>query len=258
MDSIDKGIIFSLISNARLPQRKMAKELNISAQALNYRVARLRDNGIIKKYSLHVNPGFYGMMSGFAAFRKSEYDDESIISKFKCLEEITVYEFSARERNHLEEHIRRAENVLGPPVMKYVPEPLEMKMRIGDLDRDILEELKKEPLVPVPEIARKLGKPSSLIRKRLDLMEKSHAVSVIAEVDLAKIDAVIFSVISRNLQVLLSDISERTIFIISDRNNGILVCYSDNLKQARETIEKMRKNDPDAEVMVVYEYEFRA
>lgn len=258
MDPIDKRIIFSLIRNARLPQRRIAEEVGISAQALNYRMARLKESGVIKRYSLHVNPGFYGMISGFAAFRNDGYDDESIISKFKCLEEITIYEFSANEENELSEHINRAMKVLGPPIMKYIPEPREVKMRIGEIDRKILEELKKDPRVPVPDIAKILNASTSIVRKRLDLMGKNRVISVIAEVDLTKIDAVLFSVISRNVRTLLPSISEQPIFIISDRDNGILVCYSDNLKQARDSIEKMRKTDPDAEVMVVYEYEFKS
>lgn len=258
MDSIDKRIIFSLIRNARLPQRRVAEEVGISAQSLNYRMVRLRESGVIRKYSLHVNPEFYGMISGFAAFRHNEYDDESIISKFKCLEEITVYEFTAKEEKELAEHIYRAMQVLGPPVMKYIPEPREIRMRIGDLDRRILEELKKDPRIPVSDIARNLNVATNQVRKRLDLMDKNRVVSVIAEVDLTKIDSVVFSVISKNVQMLLSAKSEQPIFVISDRNNGILVCYSDNLRQARDSIEKMRKSDPEAKVMVVYEYEFRS
>lgn len=258
MDPIDKKIIFNLIRNARTPQRRIAEEVGISAQALNYRMARLTESGVIRKYSVHVNPGIYGRISGFAAFKNDRYESDDIVSRFKCLEEITIYEFSASDEEDLSGHIAKATEVLGPPVMKYVPEPRMVKMRIGDVDRNIIDELRKDPRVSVPDIAKNIDSTASIVRKRLDLMEKSRVISVIAEVDLTMIDSVLFSVISQNVHELLPSITEQPIFIISDRDNGIVVCYSDNLKQARSSIDRMRKTDPSAEVMVVYEYEFRS
>ncbi len=257
MDPIDKKIIFSLLKNARIPQRQVAEEIGISAQALNYRMSRLKEAGVIKRYALHVNPVFYGMVSGFAAFKNDTYDGDEVISRFKCLEEITIYEFMSPKIEGVDEHISRVSEELGPPVMKYVPEPRELKMRIGEVDRKIVEALKEDPRLPVSDIAKKLDLPNSTVRKRLDLMEKNRVISVIAELDLAKIDSVLYSVISSNIKTLLPYLPEEIILLITDRDNGILVCYSDSLKSARGSIERMRKTDPGAEVMVVYDYEFR-
>lgn len=257
MDSIDKRVILSLLRNARTPQRRVAEDLGISAQALNYRMARLKESGIIKRYSLHVNPAVYGMKSGFAAFRNDTYESASVASRFRCFEEITIYEFTAAEDRDLDDEIRKAVDAMGEPVMRYIPEPRTIGMRIGDADRRIIDALKSDPRMASADIAKLLELSPGVVRKRLDLMEKNRVISVIAEVDLTRIDSVLYSVISGNVNTLFPAIPDQLIFAIADRDNGILVCYSDNLGQAKQTIERMRKIDPDAEVMVVYDYEFR-
>ncbi len=257
MDAVDKQIVLSLMRNARTPQRRIAQEVGISAQALNYRIARLKETGVIKRIALRVSQIFYGKISGFAAFKNDGYESDSIVSRFKCLEEITIYEFAADGAQDLEQSIREAEEILGPPVMKYIPERKEFQMRIGDVDRRILEELRKNPTLPVSDLAKNISSPVNLVRKRLGLLEKNRAIAVIAEIDLSKIDSLLYSVISRNLSALLQSAPGQTIFVISDKNNGILVCYSDNLKNARNSIMKMKETDPEAEIMVVYDYEFR-
>ncbi len=258
MDAVDKKIILSLLRNARTPQRRIAEDVGISAQSMNYRIARLKESGVIRRIALRVSPSFYGRRSGFAAFRNDAYDSDAVVSKFKCLEEVTIYEFAADSDKDVMERIQQAALAVGEPVMTYIPENREAKMRIGEIDRRIIDTLREDPTINVSEMAKKLFQPVNYIRRRLDLLEKNRMVAVIAEIDLTKIDAVLYSIISRNLNALLPVAPGQTIFVIADRENGILVCYSDDLKNARDSINRMKKSDPGAEVMVVYEYEFRS
>ena len=41
MDVTDKRILFSILKDGRIAQRKIAMDVGISAQALNYRLSRL-------------------------------------------------------------------------------------------------------------------------------------------------------------------------------------------------------------------------
>lgn len=256
MDNVDKKLLYFLLKDARMPLRKIAEELGISAQALNYRMAKLYETGVIRKYSLHVNPKIYGKVNGFAAYKNDRYMSPNVISKFKCLEEITIYEFAANTMEELEDEIRKAETFAGLPIMKYIPEQRDMKMNIGETDRRILEYLKKDPRMSVVNLAKELGLANSSVRKRINLMEKNHVIAATTEIDLSKTDIVLFSIISKNVRNLIPVITDQPILVISDRDNGILVCFSENLKQARYVIENSRKTDPSAEVMVVYDYEF--
>ena len=85
MDNVDKKLIYFLLKDARMPLRKIAEELGISAQALNYRMSKLYETGVIRKYSLHVNPKIYGKVNGFAAYKNDKYMSPNVISNYPGL-----------------------------------------------------------------------------------------------------------------------------------------------------------------------------
>ena len=258
MDEIDKQISFVLLKNARTPLRTIANQVGISAQSLNYRYARMLESGVIKRFSLHVNQSIFGMISGFAAFKNDSYVSSHVISRFKCLEEITIYEFSAKDASSLQSYIDEAVKKMGEPVMRYIPPQRPLKMHISDLDRKIISMLSKDPRMPIADIANELKIKNSLVKRRVDLMEKDHVIYAIAELDLNKIDITLFSLISPNIDEIIPLLGDHTLLIISDKGNGIAVSYSNNMKNARQIIQNVRNIDPEAQVMVVYDYEFNS
>lgn len=257
MDPVDRKILLKLLVNARTPQRKIAEDVGISPQAMNYRMFRLKEMGIIKGFALHLRPELYGKVNCFAAFKGDSFDTEEIVSRFRCFEEITIYEFISDSQEGLEELISKASEILGPPIMKYVPEPVDIGMRISDIDRRIIDTLKEDPRMSISDAAKVLDYPAAVVRKRLALLEKNRIITVMAEIDLSKIESVLYSVISRSVKTLVNAAKDQIIFLINDRDDGILVCFSDNLKSAKSSIARMRKLDPDVDVMIVYEYELR-
>jgi Lrp/AsnC family transcriptional regulator, regulator for asnA, asnC and gidA len=60
IDNIDNGILEILSKNARTSFLDIAKRLNISESAIRNRVKNLENGGIIKKYSLSVDPNKLG------------------------------------------------------------------------------------------------------------------------------------------------------------------------------------------------------
>ena len=258
MDEIDKQISFFLLKNARTPLRSIANQVGISAQSLNYRYARMLESGVIKRFSLHVNQGIFGMISGFAAFKNDSYMSSHVISRFKCLEEITIYEFSAKDALTLQSYIDEAVKKMGEPFMRYIPPQRPIKMHISDLDRKIISMLSKDPRMPIADIAKELKVRNSLVKRRVDIMEKDHVIYAIAEFDLNKIDVTLFSLISPSIDEIIPILGDQTLLVISDKGSGIAVSYSNNMKNARQTIQKVRNIDPAAQVMVVYDYEFNS
>ncbi|MEW9492558.1 MAG: Lrp/AsnC family transcriptional regulator, partial [Candidatus Aramenus sulfurataquae] len=67
MDEINRKILLMLLRDYSTSQRKIAKDLNLSPPAVNYRIDRLISEGIIKKVSLYVNPNFYGKYHGYVS-----------------------------------------------------------------------------------------------------------------------------------------------------------------------------------------------
>ena len=90
MDDVNKRIILYLMRDYRYSQRKIAKELNISPPAVNYRVERMTKDLIIKRVALYVNPNFYGKYHGYVAFPNTRDWDGEYVFKVKCIEHVNV------------------------------------------------------------------------------------------------------------------------------------------------------------------------
>lgn len=256
MDASDKKILYYLLKDGRTPQRKIASNIGISPQALNYRMAKLIEDGILKRFVLRVHPNFYGKRNGFAAFIGDGKYDGDVVSKFHCLEKINLYEFDGQGLDEVESKIDNAVKVLGEPIMKYIPQPRNSGINMSDLDRSILEILKKDPRIKLSDIAQEIDVPYMTAKRRLDLMKSRGLVSVVPLVDLSRGDIVIFSIFSRKFSILKPLLEDYSLFVVSDEENGIFVCYSDNLSNAKGAITRVRDIDSEAEVMIIYEYEF--
>lgn len=256
MDASDKKIIYYLLKDGRTPQRKIASSIGISAQALNYRMSKLIDGGILRKFVLRVHPNFYGRRNGFAAFIGDGKYSGDVVSKFHCLEKINLYEFDGNSLEEVESKIEGAMKVLGEPIMKYIPPARNPGINVGTLDTKILDILRKDPRIKLSEMAQELGVPYMTAKRRLDLMKSRGLASVVPLVDLSKGDIVIFSIFSTKFSILNPVLADYSLFVISDEENGIFVCYSDNLSIAKGAITRVREIDPEVEVMIIYEYEF--
>lgn len=57
VDTIDMKILSFLKDDARVPYTKIAKEIGLSEAAVRKRVERMRDEGIIKKFTVEIETG---------------------------------------------------------------------------------------------------------------------------------------------------------------------------------------------------------
>ena len=56
MDSIDAQLLRILAEDARCSATDIAKKVNLSIPAVNKRISRLRENGIIERFTIQLNP----------------------------------------------------------------------------------------------------------------------------------------------------------------------------------------------------------
>lgn len=256
MDIVDKKILFSLLRDGRVSRRQIALNVGISAQALNYRMNKLLNDGIVRRFVLHVSPLLEGKVEGFAAFRSDLDYEGDVFTRAKCLEEITLYGFRGEHLLEVEKKISEAGKTLGEPVMKYIPPPGSAGMNINSNDLGIVELLRKDPRMSVTDMANELGLPYMTVKRRLNLLMKNHLVAVITELDLSGGDVVIFSIFSRHTDAVMPILAPQSIFVIRDEVAGVFMCYSETLRAAKEAISRVRGIDGEAEVMILYDYRF--
>jgi predicted transcriptional regulator len=79
-DTADYEILRSLYDNAMTPQKDLAKEFSLSETQVTKKIRRMHDEGIIKGYSSHFNPG--GELVHFILFIEIEEPVSRIINNF--------------------------------------------------------------------------------------------------------------------------------------------------------------------------------
>jgi len=85
LDPVDFGIIKILKDNARTPYLNIAKELKVSESTIRNRVSNLQENGIIKRFSVVIDPNKLGY--GSVAFVGIDVQPEKFLYVAKKLTE---------------------------------------------------------------------------------------------------------------------------------------------------------------------------
>jgi len=258
MDEIDREILISLLMKGGISQSEISKMIGSSTQRINYRMKKMFEEGIIKNFKVHINPYFLNGMNLFVAYEGTKNIDlRGIGSVFRCLERTDFYELQAMNEKELLDLTNYMSGEFGNKIMQYRPRVPELKNKINYYDLLILRELLKNPTINYIKLSQILGIRAPLIRKRINRMKSMGVFSIIPIIDLSKTDIFLFTIISgRRLENKLN--VSNTILKIIDDNASIYVGIEKSMSNIRKNLNYVRKIDKNAEVMVVYDYDFRS
>ncbi|QXJ31042.1 winged helix-turn-helix transcriptional regulator [Saccharolobus shibatae] len=256
MEIVDKRILFYLLKDGRISQRRIASLLNLTPATLNYRFKRLTDSETLKGFKLYINPNFLGKYQLFIVFKNyNDINAEWISFKLKCLEWYNVYGIYASDNIELKDKINYITKELGDPVLTYFP--VQSLFKPSNLDKKIVDILRADPRVPSSDIAKKLGIKAKVIEKHIKYMRHRGLILIVPDIDLSKTDIVLFSMFSKNIDEISVILQECKLWQFTDGYAGITVCYADNIEMARKYIAAARNIDKSADVMIIYGYEFK-
>ncbi len=258
MDEIDREILISLLMKGGISQSEISKMIGSSTQRINYRMKKMFEEGIIKNFKVHINPYFLNGMNLFVAYEGTKNIDlRGIGSVFRCLERTDFYELQAMNEKELLDLTNYMSAEFGNKIMQYRPRVPELGNKINYYDLLILRELLKNPTINYIKLSQILGIRAALIRKRINRMKSMGVFSIIPIIDLSKTDIFLFTIISgRRLENKLN--VSNTILKIIDDNATIYVGIEKSMSNIRKNLSYVRKIDKNAEVMVVYDYDFRS
>lgn len=254
MDYTDSRIVFRLLKNPRESLRSIASELDISAQDMNYRMKKIKDEGIVRKFMLHVNPVVYGRSSLYLAFQNNEIYSGAVSSIIRCLEKTVVYGFSGT-KEELEDKKMDMINSLGHPVMEYSPGNDKKKVSTGEFDIQIINILRTDPLKKSSDIARILDIKSQVVEKRIERLFGAKMISIIPKLDLSKLNIVILGIFTSRLEEIQEEL-DGSFLVINDKVSGISLSIEKDIYSANSKIQKLKKIDKSLETMIIYDYDF--
>ncbi len=91
IDEIDRKIIEALKRNARTPFTEIGKILGLSDSSIHFRVKKLRDAGIIKKYTIEVGEKFSeNMVAGYMLLKVKKGKIEEVSRELASLENVSL------------------------------------------------------------------------------------------------------------------------------------------------------------------------
>ena len=89
MDDINKKILSDLKKDSRTPFLKIAKELNVTEGTIRQRVAKLKDEGTIKKFTIDTKDNSKAVIG---IYTNPETKNQEIIDELKKLDLMKIYE----------------------------------------------------------------------------------------------------------------------------------------------------------------------
>jgi DNA-binding Lrp family transcriptional regulator len=254
MDEINRKIVLFLLRDFNYSQRKIAKDLNISPPAVNYRVERMTREGLIRKVSLYVNPNFYGKYHGYVSFKNTKDWHGEYVSKFECLEEVNIYEIEAESVEGLKSKISQMAEELGEPQMIYVPEQTPYKASTFDLK--LLSALKEQPRMTPVELSERLRVSSKTVRRHLRYLYRRGFIRLVPVIDIDKAGVTMYAVFTSKVDYGRKFFESVMFREISDSKAGILVNIGGTIQEVGEKIKKFREYDPEAQLMITKSYDF--
>jgi DNA-binding Lrp family transcriptional regulator len=256
MDSIDKDILVLLLRDGRYSKSKIAEEMGLSPQLINYRIKKMMEKGIIKDFKMHLNPYYFNAKSIFLAFEGSANSvSEETTSIFKCLEKLYFFELQGKNLNDLEQRVKELARANGDLKMKYIPKAPISKISLVPADFKILSILKDKPVSSLYEISKAAGISSGKVKRRLEILKNYAVFSIVPIIDLSKVDLFIYAIITKDSSSL-NMIRSSWILRIMDENAGIFVSVAYSISEIKNNLEKVKRVHGDTEVMMVYDYDF--
>ncbi len=254
MDDWDNAILFNILKNPRGRLSDFAQGTSLSDQDVHYRLKRIRENKILEKYMLHLNPKIFGNQAFYMAFATDVTFPGEVDSIIKCFEKLTVYGISGNEES-LNKKIEELKSYLGNPVMEYSPKPDSVPIQLSNLDSFILKVLSRDPMTPTNIIAKESEKKVKQIESRLDYMEKHNVYNIIPKINLSRVNLVIVAFFSNNVEELIDGIDQELV-ILRDSISGLVLIFQQNLANAKTVVNKIKHIDNNLDVMIVYDYNF--
>lgn len=216
LDSKDKQLLYWLDQNSRLTNKELGRKIKLSEQGIKYRLNRLEELGIIKKYITFVNTLALGYSQYKVYLRLQNITpqkEEEIIEYLTSQKKIRwvascsgnwdiTFSLMVKSTNEFINHYRTIEEQCGDAIseksililvkasgftkgyfigsksMKTLEyEPHNRKHELDEVDKKILGSLSQHARKHVVDIAKEVHTSVDIVRYRMKNMESEHIIS---------------------------------------------------------------------------------
>jgi DNA-binding Lrp family transcriptional regulator len=250
-------ILTHLLNNCREPDRQIGKQVGISGGAVSTRIRKMLQNGVIKSFSLKIEPPLFGY--GVLYFVVTGEDLDKILNQVKlvgepffvvpCVGGITVCAIVVKE--NAEQKIELAKNLMKDVRVLSIFEAVQtVNSNLTKTDLEIINELMKDPREKIDDIAKNTGLSTKTVTRSVEKLQDNEAIQFTLVYEPTKLkDFIPFGVLTwindnvkNTLKRLNEEFSEHYLqkpFIA--KNQIVLFFYSDNIFKLDELTQRARK-----------------
>jgi DNA-binding Lrp family transcriptional regulator len=216
VDEKDKLILFELLQDCRQPLSKIAKAVKLPQQTVSYRIKKLEDSKIIKKYTTNINYAKLGLsrhslyldVKGVAASDVNKYLKEiediheisccymlhdmsewklyisvwtETIERYDDIQTKVLSKFKTKIRNYLSFQSVRSytylARVLNPKKKFKIDEKGNPECQtISEIDWKLIKLLKKNSKISIMELAEKLNLTAVSVTRKINTLKKKEII----------------------------------------------------------------------------------
>lgn len=246
-----------LLNNCRESDRQIGKKIGITGSAVNARIKKLIQNGIIESFSLKIEPptlgygAFYLVVSG--------HDVEKILKQVRlvgepffivpCVGGITVVSIVVKE--NVQQKIELTKNLMKDirVLSMFEAESSSVNSNFTKTDLEIISELLKNPREKIDVIASKTGLSTKTITRSLDKLHEDEGFQFTLIYDPTKIEGYIpYAILTRikgdmkkilkSLEAKFSQSFLQKPFVA--KNQIVLFFYSNDIFNLDDLTQKVR------------------
>ena len=253
MDDIDKKILIQILREGKINQRRIALNLGLSPQLVNYKIRKLKKENIFKGLHLYVHPNYFNFVNGYVAI-DGELSSNKVIARFGCIDGTNLYEVVEEDIPKLEKFIvevSKKNNLLA----YFIPDQRAIDIH-SEITNKIIRLLSRDPNTSSLRISKLLQLPRKAVVRHIRSLVSRGIIKFIPLIDISKSNITLFMVISRKLNLLKTIVKPRIIWDFSRGDSGMIILLSDDLQDARDVIGRIKEVDEDAMIIIKYIYEY--
>lgn len=181
VDLIDKGIFYALDANCRVSYEALARQFDISANAIKKRVTRLQESGILKRFGIWLSLGMIDAEQAVAFVTvDGKQDDEGMIKRigdnpmvhraaFMANGQLILFAEYVRAQglSELSRFLRGLEHVTGVEIHTLLTEKGN-KVELSLLQIKVLRQLRGDARMSIVQLAKNTGLTARTIRRVLN------------------------------------------------------------------------------------------
>ena len=256
VDNLDMKILSRLLNNCRESNRQIGKELDVSGSAVQARIKKMIENGVIEKFFIKIEPQIFECSVLYIVVPDGNKEVAKQIefigepnAVVPCIGGVTVYSIMIKEK--AQKKIELVNELIKDVKVLTVFEAEDpgFTVNLTKTDLDILDELNKNPRQKNETIAKNINMSTKTVTRCIEKFQQNNGIQFTLVFNPTKmnnfIPYAILTWVESKLKETLKDLNDtfEEVYLqipFITKNQIMLIMYTDSVFKMDEITQKVR------------------